>query len=50
MEVVTEISTPDRRVDIQLYNSTPNDIELVFKHFKSPGFKEFQVGEFHDMI
>jgi len=50
-EVVREISIPpDKRVNIQLHNSTPNDIELVINHFKSLGFREFQVGEFHDMI
>mgnify|MGYP001772500806 CR=1 FL=1 len=50
-EVVVEIGIPpSKRADIQLHNSTPSDVELVVGHFRSLGFSEFQVGEFHDMI
>ena len=50
-EVVLEISVPpDKRADIQLYNSTPRDVELVISQFKNLGFSRFHVEEFHDMI
>ena len=50
-DLVSRINIPPRkRVDIQLYNSTPNDIEMVKKHFKALGFRRFSIEEFHDMI
>jgi len=50
-EVVEEISvSPDKRADIQLYESTPGSVELVISRFKSLGFSEFHVEEFHDMV
>ena len=50
-EVVLEISIPpDKRADIQLYGSTPKDVELVISHFKNLGFSKFHVAEFHDMV
>ena len=41
---------PDNRVDIQLYDNDPGDVELVTRRFRSLGFSKFHVEEFHDMI
>ena len=50
-DLVSRINIPPRkRVDIQLYNSTPNDIEMVKKHFKALGFRRFSIEEFYDMV
>ena len=50
-EVVQGINIPpDKRVDIQLYDNAPSDVELVTRHFKSLGFSKFHVEEFHDMV
>jgi len=50
-EVVLGISIPpDRRVDIQLYDNAPSDVELVTSHFRSLGFSRFHIEEFHDMV
>jgi len=50
-EVVDEVSVlPDKRADIQLYESTPGNVDLMIKRFKNLGFSEFHVEEFHDMV
>ena len=41
---------PDKRVDIQLHDNAPSDVELVTRRFRSLGFNRFSVEEFHDMI
>ena len=42
--------SPDKRVDVQLYDNTPSDVEMITDRFRSLGFKRFHVEEFHDMI
>ncbi len=50
-EVVLGINIPpDRRVDVQLYDNVPSDVELVTSRFRSLGFSRFHVEEFHDMV
>lgn len=50
-EVVLGINIPpDKRVDIQLYDNAPNDVELVTSRFRSLGFGRFHTEKFHDMV
>ena len=50
-DIVSKIDIPpNKRVDIQLYNSTLSDIEIVKKHFKALGFRRFSIEEFYDMV
>ncbi len=50
-DIILEIKiSPSKMADIQLYNSTSSDIEMITDHFRSLGFKRFNVEEFHDMI
>ena len=44
------VISPCERADIQLYNSTSNDVEAVVEHFRSLGFKKFRTEEFYDMV
>ncbi len=49
--LVSEINIPpDKRVDIQLYNATHNDVEVVVRHFRNLGFRRLYVEKFYDMI
>ena len=44
-EVVSRISIPpSKRADIQLYDSTLSDVEMIINHFRSLGFRRFHVG------
>ena len=50
MDIIQEINlSPSKRVDIQLYGSSPSDVEVIIDHFKSLGFKRFDVEKFYDM-
>ena len=50
-EVVQVIKIPpDKRVDMQLYDNAPSDVELVTSRFRSLGFSGLHVEEFHDMV
>ena len=50
-EVVLGINIPpDKRVDVQLYDNAPSDVELVTSRFRSLGFSRFRAEEFHDMV
>ena len=42
--------SPSKRADIQLYNGTSSDVEMITDHFRSLGFRRFHVEEFYDMI
>ncbi len=50
-EVVEGIDiVPSKRADIQLYEASPSDVDLIINHFRELGFKRFSREELHDMV
>ncbi len=51
LKLVSKIKVaPYKRADIHLYNNESSDIDMVIKHFRSLGFRDFDDEEFHDMM